>query len=592
MKKWAPFVLMLMLIFPIYSRAGARAVWSVNDSEKVDRTDLNHPAKAANSTWDGKKIRLFGARNEIVAFQVIVEADARGLKSLSARLPELVRNGGKEKILYAAPDLDPSRYAGRPIQLFSVNYMEVTKPTAASWIYKLGTPSAPANPMGWKPVQLVPENALPGKGGFPLTVPPSVNQGIWVEIYLQRNLPAGIYQGNLTLNLDQEKMALPVELELFDFTLPDENSMHAMIFHESDQPVLYQGREMDPVYHRFAHRQRIELVQSYDEEKVNRFIGRLQGTDFTPGKGYEGPGEGIGNQIVPRTFYGPGKAFDEQASAWKLADRWMTFLNHTLPGALTFVYMPDEPSPGKFPYIRKLAENIHSNPGPGKKLPVFVTHEYTKELDGAIDIWDSGPQGYLIQKAEEERARGRDYWIYNGGRPWGGAIVIDAPATDARATIWGCFKHGIRVYFYWHGDHWRHNNQKPGNRIQNVWVDPITFDNRGQPNKPIEDQNFANGDGVLFYPGEEKLHPAENRAIAGPCSTIQLANFRRGLEDHLYLTLARKQGLDALVKESLENLVPRMFSDTGETIGFSEKGDDYEQARYRLGKAIEKGLKK
>lgn len=178
------------------------------------------------------------------------------------------------------------------------------------------------------------------------------------------------------------------------------------------------------------------------------------------------------------------------------------------------------------------------------------------------------------------------------GPSLGGAIVIDAPATDARATIWGCFKHGIRVYFYWHGDHWRHNNQKPGNRIQNVWVDPITFDNRGQPNKPIEDQNFANGDGVLFYPGEEKLHPAENRAIAGPCSTIQLANFRRGLEDHLYLTLARKQGLDALVKESLENLVPRMFSDTGETIGFSEKGDDYEQARYRLGKAIEKGLKK
>jgi hypothetical protein len=592
MKKWAGLICLLLLLFPPVCGAGVRALWSVNDSEKVDRDDLNHPSKFSNSTWDGKRVKLFGARNEIVAFQVIVEAGAQGIKSLSARLPELKERGGKGKIVYTAPEPDPSRYAGRPIQIFSVNYMEVTKPTAASWIYRLGTPSAPRNPKGWKPVQLVPENARAGKGGFPLTVAPSQNQAIWVEIYLRRDLPAGLYQGNLEMNIDGKSSTLPVELELLDFVLPDENSMHAMVFHESDQPVLYQGRSLDEVYHRFAHRQRIELVQAYDEEKVNRSLGRLRGSDFTGGNGYEGPGEGVGNRIVPLTFYGPGKAFDEQTSAWKRSDAWMTFLERTLPGAITFVYMPDEPSPRQFPYIRRLAENIHSNPGPGRKLPLFVTHEYTKELDGAIDIWDSGPQGYLIQKAEEERAKGRDYWIYNGGRPWGGAIVIDAPAADARATIWGCFKHEIRVYFYWHGDHWRHNTQKPGNRIQNVWADPITFDNRGQPNKPIEDQNFANGDGVLFYPGEEKLHPAEDRGIAGPCSTIQLANFRRGLQDHLYLTLARKRGLNTLVSESLQKVVPKMFSDAGETIGFSEKGDDYEQARYRLGKALEAASKK
>jgi hypothetical protein len=78
------------------------------------------------------------------------------------------------------------------------------------------------------------------------------------------------------------------------------------------------------------------------------------------------------------------------------------------------------------------------------------------------------------------------------------------------------------------------------------------------------------------------------RGIAGPCSTIQLANFRRGLQDHQYLTLARKAGLDSLVRESLEEVVPKMFSDAGETVGFLEHGDDYERARYRLGKALEK----
>ncbi len=577
-------VLICGLLLPFAAHAGVKAVWAVNDGEKIDRDDRHHPSKSANSAWDGKRIAIFGARNEIVAFQVVVEADEAGIRSLSARLPELVHR--TDKIVYAPPERDPTRYAGRPIQLFSVNYMDVVKPTAASWIYLLGTPSAPRHPTGWKPVQLVPENARRGKGGFPVTVAPSRNQALWIEVYLRRDLPAGIFHGNIELDIEGRKRTLPLELEVLNFTLPDENSMNAMVFQESEQGVLYQGRNMDEEYHRFAHRQRIELVQAYDEDVVQRFIGRFRGGDFTRDQGYEGPGEGQGNRIVPRTFYGPGKAFDERGSAWKISDAWMTFLDHTLPGAITFVYAPDEPSLEMFPYIHKLADNLHSNPGPGRRLPLFVTHEYVQDLDGAIDIWDSGPQGYAIGKAEEERAKGRDYWVYNGGRPWGGAIVIDAPATDARATIWGCFKHGIPVYFYWHGDHWRHNTQKPGNRIQNVWANPITFDNRGQPDKPVEDQNYANGDGVLFYPGEEKLHPAEDRGIAGPCSTIQLANFRRGLQDHQYLTLARKAGLNLLVRESLEQVVPKMFSDAGKTVGFSEHGDDYERARYRLGKAL------
>ena len=265
----------------------------------------------------------------------------------------------------------------------------------------------------------------------------------------------------------------------------------------------------------------------------------------------------------------------------------MSFLKERLPQAITFVYMPDEPNREQFDRIRRIAENIKSNPGPGGKLPVFVTRHYTEDLDGAIDIWDSGPRRYDIKRAESERARGRDHWIYNGGRPAGGAIVIDAPATDARVMPWACFKHGVKVYFYWHGVHWRHNAQKQGDRIQNVWVNPITFDNRGQPDKPTNDQNFANGDGVLIYPGEEKLHPEEDRGVAGPISTVQLANLRRGLQDHQYLTMARKLGLNAVVDEVLQSVVPRVFSDATTEVGFAESGEAFEAARYKLAKAID-----
>src|SRR4051812_44994259 len=171
-------------------------------------------------------------------------------------------------------------------------------------------------------------------------------------------------------------------------------------------------------------------------------------------------------------------------------------------------------------------------------------------------------------------------------------MLIDAPATDGRELAWAAFKHDVDVYFYWHAVHWRHNTQKQGERNQNVWANPITFDDRGQPHKPLIDQGYINGDGVLMYPGEEKLHPEEDRGVPGPIATIQLANLRRGLQDHQYLTLARKLGLDAAVTSALTRIVPRVFSDAGERVSFPEHGDPYDEARLMLGRAIAAGAAK
>ena len=245
-----------------------------------------------------------------------------------------------------------------------------------------------------------------------------------------------------------------------------------------------------------------------------------------------------------------------------------------------------EPIAPEYPRILALAENIHSNPGPGRALPTFATSKYVEALEGAIDIWCSGPKGFDIDRARRERARGHEYWFYNGGRPAGGAITIDAPATDARATIWAAFKHDVRVYFYWNAVHWHHNSQKQGERNQNVWADSITFDNRRQPNRSPEDEGYIHGDGVLVYPGEERLHPDEDRGLPGPVATIQLANFRSGLQDHQYLTLARKLGLDAAVDKALQAIVPRVFSDAGPRVSFPETGDPYEAVRLDLARAI------
>jgi hypothetical protein len=584
MRRSLAFALPAVLLLTSLAHADVRRVWAVNDGEKIERDARDHPAGARNSAWDGSVVRLSAARNEIVAFQVIVEAGPAGVKALTAGLPELA--SGADRIRYVPPAADPTDYVGRPIQVFAVNYMLVTTPSHASWVFRRGTPAAPPDPTGWKPVQLVPENARRDRGGLPVSIRPNENQAIWFEIQVERTRKPGIYKGTIEVSADGETRRLPVELEVFDFVLPDENSMHAMLFYSPDQPELYHGRNMDPAYHRLAHRHRTELVHAYNEKTMQAAWGRFSGSDFTAASKYQGPGEGVGNVLAPRTFYGPGKDFDDRASAWAQSDAWMTFLSARLPRAITFLYMPDEPSADEYPRILRLAENIHSNPGPGRRLPIFVTSTWVEALDPAIDIWASGPKGFRLDRVAAERARGRDYWFYNGGRPAGGAITIDAPATDARATIWAAFKHDVRVYFYWYAVHWRHNSQKQGERNQDVWADTITFDNRKQDKKSIDDQGYIHGDGVLMYPGEERLHPDQDRGVPGPVATIQLANFRRGLQDHQYLTLARRLGLNAVVDDVLAAIVPRVFSDAGERVSFPETGDPYEAARLKLARAI------
>ncbi|SDD41827.1 Heparinase II/III-like protein [Paenibacillus sp. UNCCL117] len=562
-----------------------KAVWAANESERIKRDDTSNPNRAGNSAWDGAGIKLFGGRNEVLAFQLIVESGAKGIDGLSVSLPSLQQQGGSGVIAYKAPSPDPTEYAGRPIQLFSQHYMNVTKMTNATWILPGTGVGKLQQPTGWFPDQLVPENAKPGKGGFPLTVRPNSNQGIWIEIYTDKALPAGIYTGSVHVVADGETRAIPVELELMDFTLPDENSMDAMLYFESVQTEQYEGAAKDEAYHRLAHRNRVEFVQAYDPAQVEANIGRFDGQAFTGASGYEGPGEGVGNRVIPRTFYSPGTLFDERDSAWSASDEWMTYLDGTFGEGTkrTFVYMPDEPEESQHPYIKQVAANIKSNPGPGGKLPTLITKAYTPDLDAAIDYWTVGTQLYDHDRALIERQQGDDMFVYNGNRPYAGSLVYEAPASDPRANAWGAFEKDIPLYFYWHINHWKHNSSvwRGISREQNVWLEPLTFNNRGGM--------FGNGDGVLVYPGRDILHPSEDRGIDGPISSMRLVNLRRGLQDHLYMTMLTKRGKTAEVRRIVSGVVPNMYPGKrlGQTLGFAESGSAYEAARYELAQMLE-----
>ena len=180
--------------------AGVAAVWAVSDGEKVEQGRSRAPAEAA-------KRRL--GRADACASPRLATRSWRSRRSsrpmtpgsprFPRRFPTLRRDGGGDAISYTPPAADPSLSLGRAIQLFSVHYMDVQGGEPRRLGLEAGSRAAPRDTLGWKPVQLVPENARSGRGGFPLAVGPGLGQSLWIEVYVGRDKPRACTTARSTL---------------------------------------------------------------------------------------------------------------------------------------------------------------------------------------------------------------------------------------------------------------------------------------------------------------------------------------------------------------------------------------------------------
>jgi hypothetical protein len=173
---------------------------------------------AANHLWDaaGPRIALQAARNEFVAFQVLLRAPT----SVPATTVQ-------PKLVFDGP-------AAKAIQVEMGRYHPV------------------ATQLGPLPDPIV-----------PLTAPVDAisrakNQSLHVELYVPHGLAAGEYRGTLSLTVrgsavgQAQALALPVVLKVWDFTLPD---------HLSFLPEMncYGLPDNERDYYRLAHRHRTVL---------------------------------------------------------------------------------------------------------------------------------------------------------------------------------------------------------------------------------------------------------------------------------------------------------------------------------------------
>lgn len=576
----------------------------MNDGEKVYRYEADNPAKKGNSAWDGKTIHLQGLYNEVLAFQVIVEADSSGARAVEVSVdpPVEVKSGkaiGTSPVLYGP---------GGFIEVFSEHYIQVKNPTKPLWFYN--TPaSAPKRMTGWIPDPLIPPDAAKDRGGLPLDIPktspelvhelhsiktlPSAarqNQGFWIDIYLpvDRSYPSGLYRGSVRVFADgREVSVLPLEVTILPYSMPDEFHTLVWVFNSDISPYFpgVPESDLERMLKHEAHRHRIDLVggfkantSRFSQENMAAYKPYLDGSAFTRNAGYYGPGQGEPEHLFPVGMYGAitHSVMTTREKVWKEADLWVDWFEANAPKVRYFWYIVDEPGEGLFPWIKERCDWVHSNPGPGKRLPVFTTTEYKPELDGYIDLW-AGYHGVDLEKLPELKKQGKDHWFYNGARPHYGAEILEAEAVDFRMNAWVKYIYSVNVWFLWESTHWMHNTQGPrGQMHQRVFTDPITFINWGD--------EFGNGAGVIFYPGRMPFYPEEDLGLNRILPSIELKSIRRGQQDYEIMWLAEQKAGRQKVLEIVKKVVPRALSeaDPNGPVPWSERGDDYDRARAEL----------
>ena len=73
------------------------AVWANDGGDKVTRDELrasSNPGEVVNSVWDGTKIALFGAKDEVVAFNLILEASSSAATDITVSFNGLTGPNG------------------------------------------------------------------------------------------------------------------------------------------------------------------------------------------------------------------------------------------------------------------------------------------------------------------------------------------------------------------------------------------------------------------------------------------------------------------------------------------------------------------
>ncbi len=598
-----------------WAAAGAMEVWAVGDTVRVDPIQnqayeanqklfpdtIRGDYKQSNLIWDGasRRISLRAARNETVAFQIVIERTGEKLSNVKVALGELAGPHG-------------AKIPASGVDLFREWYVKVAAPSGGP--YMLGT--------GWYPDGLLPclrwtGNLYPHTYVMPFDLPDPLNnvgaeqksQAMWVDLYVPSSraaAPPGSYTAPIVVSSDEGQVQLTVELRVWDFALPEESHLKPNI--HTDTEINAFAEEMELKYYQLMRKHRLAMYPlgyapvlkvsgtdvQIDWGKYDARLAKyLDGSAFTKKYGYSGPGYGVPIEFLvlpfdayPMNLYKQARGIQKSGKEFKFYAAWPVSL----------------PKEGRTPEYEKIWKNTfravqsHFDQHPAwsktrlivyflsldeayddvarermfyygqllkdagtPRLEYRVDGGYPKEtmtrLAKILNIAILGLDSWNEAGVDEIKKQGVDTWYYTG------AAITDADGLNCRSLSWLAWKFGAGSWTLWELDF---------NSLR-AWQNAATYNN-------------INGHGMLVYRGE-------TMGLDEPAASMRLKGLRRGSQDYEYFWLLSQAGGRQAVDEAVNAVIHGTIS---EKVSLGSPGiwkhdpDEWDQVRLKIGEAIEK----
>jgi hypothetical protein len=526
-------------------------VWAVPAEQKVRPEDR---VESSNLIWSArdKKINVAGAGNEHVPFQVVITTPVSGS-------PRQVQ--APDGFFIEASDFVSS--GGNRISLENVSFY-------LQHYILLYAKSSPVGATGYWPDALA-----------PIIVPFSMsahyhvvqNRPLWVDLYLPSGTPGGKYTGTITVTRHGHPLeTLEVEVEVYNFSLPDETSLITYINFSRERLATFYNKpvesdEMDELARKYFEKlyanrmdpSRNELLNPEievkgDEVKLrfdhDNYLYYLNELKIKRVLMHTYPGR-LRGQITAEPFSEEFtrivQSYLKQVEAYYKANGWEDRLVFSSPvdeprsleeyeNTRRWATLAREATPDVPFLVTRTPVPVRSNPewgsfhGYADNFSIHGNHMNNTELPGVI---------------EKERARGGEltWYISCDQRYPQPNYFIDGPAMDPVMVPWITARYDMDGILYWAVNFW---SQTP-----NPWLDASTF----HSGFLCSGGWVLNGEGSLLYPGDFTEQFTGQPNVDGPVSSIRFELLREGIEDYVYLSMLKELGDREFARELVKNIV-------------------------------------
>ncbi len=398
------------------------------------------------------------------------------------------------------------------------------------------------------------------------------NQPFWVTVKPPRGTPPGMYRGELTVSWQRggatESLAVPLEVEVFGFELPDRMTCETAF-----------GCSIGRIF-------RYHRVKSQEDRKtlVDKYMDVLSEHHISP--------YNPSPLVYPRVHWE--KPDRKRPETWKLTMKWEAWdramalaferwhfntFNFPLGGVLgsgsfisrcepsisgvsitnnpaayemlvgtylkeverhlvergwideAYIYWFDEPSTADYDFVMRGNDTLKRH---APRLRRMLTEEPRNALVGGPNLWCPLTGSFYSEALETCRARGDQFWWYitfSSMQPLVNEHV-EHSGVDNRLWLWQTWKERVSGILIWELCHWTTESVYT-DRLQNPYEDTMNWSKSWRV--------WNSGEGRYLYPPTACFTTQDGPVLEGPVDSIRLEMLREGIEDYEYFVLLRKQ---------------------------------------------------